>query len=358
MTHGGSGEGAPSDGERDGAGNQLDEGRRGFLKGALAAGGAAASFAAAGLSSVTTAQAQPGPVPGTKNHYYVPATDKTVHWGYFSKLLKPQVEVRSGDFVTIEALTHHANDDADRMVKGDPGAESVFYWDKQRKGEDRRGAGPMTPTLFGRGAGEGLGVHICTGPVAVREAEPGDILEVRIIDVRPRPCANPQYKGKSFGSNAAAWWGFHYKELLTDPKPREVITIYEVDASGERNWAKAVYNFRWTPQMDPFGVVHKTIDYPGVPVDHRTVQENQGVLKNIRVPIRPHFGVLGLAPAEADIVDSIPPSYTGGNIDDWRIGKGATMYYPVAVKGALLSAGDSHASQGDSELCGTAIECR
>jgi acetamidase/formamidase len=47
----------------------------------------------------------------------------------------------------------------------------------------------------------------------------------------------------------------------------------------------------------------------------------------------------------------------GGNIDNWRIGKGATMYYPVAVPGALLSAGDPHASQGDSELCGTAIEC-
>ena len=196
MTHGGSGDGTPGDGERDGAGNQVDEGRRGFLKGALAAGGAAASFAAAGLSSVTSAQAQPGPVPGTKNHYYVPATDKTVHWGYFSKLLKPQVEVSSGDFVTIEALTHHANDDAERMVKGDAGAESVFYWDKQRKGVDRRGAGPMTPTLFGRGAGEGLGVHICTGPVAVREAEPGDILEVRIIDVKPRPCANPSVQGQ------------------------------------------------------------------------------------------------------------------------------------------------------------------
>ena len=53
MTHGGSGEAAPGDGERDGAGSKLDEGRRGFLKGALAAGGAAASFAAAGLSSVT-----------------------------------------------------------------------------------------------------------------------------------------------------------------------------------------------------------------------------------------------------------------------------------------------------------------
>ena len=205
MTHGGTGEGATGDSERDGSGDRVSEERRDFLKGAMAAGGAAASFAVAGLSSVTTAQAQPGMVPGTKNHYYVPATDKTVHWGYSSKLLKPQVEVSSGDFVTIEVLTHHANDDAERMVKGDAGAESVFYWDKQRKGVDRRGAGPMNPTLFGRGAGEGLGVHICTGPVAVREAEPGDILEVRIIDVRPRPCANPQYKGKSFGSNAAAW---------------------------------------------------------------------------------------------------------------------------------------------------------
>ena len=330
------------------------DGRREFLKGALAVGGGAAALGAVG---VRQAQAQPGRVPGTTNHYYVPATDKTVHWGYFSKSLKPVVEVTSGDFVTMEVLTHHANDDAERMIKGDPGAESVFYWDKQRKGVDRRGAGPMKPTLFGRGAGEGLGVHICTGPVGVRGAEPGDILEVRIVDVHPRPCANPKYKGKSFGSNAAAWWGFHYKDLLTEPKPREVITIYEVDASGERNWAQAVYNFQWTPQTDPFGVVHKIIDYPGVPVDHSTVKENHGILKNVRVPIRPHFGVLGLAPAEADIVDSIPPNYVGGNIDDWRIGKGATMYYPVAVRGALLSAGDSHAAQGDSELAGTAIEC-
>jgi acetamidase/formamidase len=66
--------------------------------------------------------------------------------------------------------------------------------------------------------------------------------------------------------------------------------------------------------------------------------------------------VIGLAPKEADMVNSIPPSYTGGNMDDWRVGKGATVYYPVSVEGALLSAGDTHAAQGDSELCGTAIE--
>jgi acetamidase/formamidase len=135
------------------------------------------------------------------------------------------------------------------------------------------------------------------------------------------------------------------------------VTIYEVDVSGSKNWAEAVYNFQWVPQTDPFGVTHATIDYPGVPVDHSKTKRNHDILKGIRLPIRPHFGTLGVAPAEADFVNTIPPSYTGGNIDNWRIGKGATMYYPVAVEGALLSAGDPHASQGDSELCGTAIEC-
>jgi acetamidase/formamidase len=329
-----------------------DTSRRSFIQGTLATGAALGSIGAASLAHAQTSMKR-----STINHYHIAATAETVHWGYFSKNLKPLVEVESGDFVTLETLTHHAADDLERMVKGDPGAESVYHWDRTRKGVNRRGAGPMDASIHGRGAGEGFGVHICTGPVAVKGAEPGDILEVRILDVKPRPSANPKYKGKSFGSNAAAWWGFHYNDQIEEPKKREVITIFEIDATGERDWAKALYNFRWTPQTDPFGVVHKIIDYPGVPVDHSTVKENWNVLKNVRIPIRPHFGTMGLAPAEADIVDSIPPSYTGGNIDNWRIGKGATMFYPVAVRGALLSAGDSHASQGDSELCGTAIEC-
>jgi acetamidase/formamidase len=334
--------------------DDLDAERRSFLKSAfVASGGAAAAWAGGALTTPASAQSRPG----KPTYHYLPATADTVHWGYFSKLLKPQLEIDSGDYVTIEALTHHANDDAERMIKGDPGAESVFLWTKEKKGVNRRGAGPIDGKLLGRGAGEGFGVHICTGPVFIRGAEPGDILEARIIDVKPRPCTNPTHAGKSFGSNAAAWWGFHYKELITEPKPREVITIYEIDTSGQRNWAQAVYNFRWMPQTDPFGVVHKTIDYPGVPVDHSTVEENHGVLKNVRIPIRPHFGVMGVAPKEADIVDSIPPGYFGGNIDNWRVGKGATMYYPIAVPGGLFSIGDSHAAQGDSELCGTAIEC-
>lgn len=294
---------------------------------------------------------------GEPSHHVLPATAATVHWGYFSRSLKPVLSVKSGDFVTIEALTHHAYDDYARMIEGDPGAESVFHWTKDAKNVDRRGAGPTDASIHGRGAGEGFGVHICTGPIFVLDAEPGDVLEVRILDLKPRGCRNPAFEGGAFGSNAAAWWGFHYNDLLTEPKPREVITIYELDTTGGRNWARAVYNYRWVPQTDPFGVVHRIIDYPGVPVDHALVEENHSILKGLRIPVRPHFGVIALAPKETEIVNSIPPTYFGGNIDNWRIGKGAVMYYPVAVPGALFSVGDPHASQGDSELCGTAIEC-
>jgi acetamidase/formamidase len=337
---------------------EFEEARRGVLTD-IAVGDAEVSAGSLGITSNASTQsatAMPGTERGSNktSHYYVPASDQTVHWGFFSRLLAPLIEVESGDIVTIETLTHQANDDAERMVRGDPGAESVFYWDAKKKNVDRRGIGSMDSKV---GAGGGLGAHICTGPVAIKGAEPGDILEVRILDVMPRPSGNPQYKGKTFGSNAAGWWGFHYGDTLEEPKKREVVTIFELDATGERNWARALYNFRWTPQTDPFGVTHSIMDYPGVPVDHATIKKNHNVLKDIRVPIRPHFGVIGVAPAEADLVNSVPPSYTGGNIDNWRIGKGASIYFPVAVPGALFSVGDPHASQGDAELCGTAIEC-
>jgi acetamidase/formamidase len=280
-----------------------------------------------------------------------------VHWGYFSHALRPVLAVNSDDIVTIETLTQHAYDDHDRMIKGDPGAESVFHWCADHKNVDRRGAGPLDASIYGRGAGEGFGVHICTGPIAVAGAMPGDLIEVRILDLRTRPSANPAYLGRTFGSNAATWWGYHYRELLTDPRPREVVTIYELGRGDGGEIAKAVYSFRWRPQTDPFGVVHPTIDYPGIPVDHATVHRRTDILKGVEIPVRPHFGVIGLAPSEADIVDSIPPNSYGGNMDNWRAGKGARVYLPVAVEGGLLSVGDPHASQGDSELCGTAIEC-
>ncbi|SON55652.1 Acetamidase [Hartmannibacter diazotrophicus] len=287
-------------------------------------------------------------------HHTLPVSPSTVHWGYFSKAVQPALTLKSGDRATIETLTHHAYDDYDRMIAGDPGAEAVFKWTREEKGIVRRGSGPTTGP-FERGSGEGIGVHIMTGPVAIENAEPGDILEVRVLDVRPRPSCSACYAGRCFGSNAAANWGFHYHDLIEEPKPREVVTIFELDTAGEP-YAKAVYNYVWVPQTDPDGIVHPTIDYPGVPVDHRLIRKRENIMANVRVPARLHFGTMGLAPSEADFVSSIPPSYTGGNIDDWRIGKGARMYYPVAVDGAFFSVGDPHAAQGDSELGGTAIE--
>jgi acetamidase/formamidase len=119
-------------------------------------------------------------------HHILPVSPATVHWGYFSKRVAPSLTLRSGDRATIETLTHHANDDHERMIAGDPGAESVFHWTREHKAVSRRGAGP-TDGPFRLGSGEGIGVHLLTGPVVIDGAEPGDILEVRILDVLPRP---------------------------------------------------------------------------------------------------------------------------------------------------------------------------
>ena len=77
------------------------------------------------------------------------------------------------------------------MIAGDAGRRERVRLDQGSKNVDRRGAGPMDASVFGRGAGEGFGVHICTGPVAVKDAQPGDVLEVRILDIVPRPSRNP-----------------------------------------------------------------------------------------------------------------------------------------------------------------------
>ena len=76
----------------------------------------------------------------------------------------------------------------------------------------------------------------------------------------------------------------------------------------------------------------------------------------MQVPVRPHFGVMGVAPLEPGRHSSIPPGVFGGNVDNWRIGPGATACYPVFTEGAMLYVGDPHFAEGDGEICGTAIE--
>ena len=75
-----------------------------------------------------------------------------------------------------------------------------------------------------------------------------------------------------------------------------------------------------------------------------------------KVPLKPFAGTIGLAPAEPGLHSVVPPRRMGGNMDIRDLAAGTTLYLPVEVEGALFSIGDTHAAQGDGEVCGTAIE--
>src|SRR5258708_4951388 len=236
------------------------------------------------------------------------ATPKTVHWGYFDSSLAPVLNVESGDIIQAEAITHHAGDDPDLMI--DVGIGAIF---EAIPPEDRK-----------------PGVHIMTGHLYVKDAKPGDILEVRYLSMTPR---------NRYGSNLAANWGFLYKEF----EEKERVTIYRIDQNGYN--AEALYAY----------------DFPGKYLTPGNVPrcpacDRQAALKGVRIPVRPHLGTAGVAPDVAGRVSTIPPGVHGGNIDNWRIGAGSTMYYPVQVDGALFFIGDPPISQGDGELSGPAIE--
>ena len=125
----------------------------------------------------------------------------TVHWGYFSKLETPVLTVASGDEIVVEMATHHACDDYDKMIKGDPGMEDIYLWGNVEN--DDGNDNPIKNEAYRGARGAGDGVHILTGPIFVEEAKPGDILKVDILDLQPRK--NPE-TGRVFGSNAAAWY--------------------------------------------------------------------------------------------------------------------------------------------------------
>ena len=74
------------------------------------------------------------------------------------------------------------------------------------------------------------------------------------------------------------------------------------------------------------------------------------------IPLEPFCGVMGVGPADPGRVNTIPPRLNGGNVDIRQLIAGSTVYFPVLVPGALFSLGDTHAAQGDGEVCGTAIE--
>ena len=242
------------------------------------------------------------------------ATPETVYWGYIDRDQPPCLTVNDGDIIEIEAITHHAGDAPDLLM--DDGIREIW----KAIPESTRGPG----------------VHILTGPIHVRGAEPGDTLAVRILGMVPR---------LPYGSNLAANWG-----LLYDKFGKERVTIYGLDDVADGSFGPTAspsfaFDFTERPIYDLPGVLSEEANNP-----------RQAFSRNVKVPVRPHFGVMGVAPQESGRLSSIPPSVFGGNVDNWRLGPGATMCYPVFAPGANLFVGDPHFAQGDGEMCGTAIE--
>lgn len=146
-------------------------------------------------------------------------------------------------------------------------------------------------------------VNPVTGPVYVDGAEPGDALKVTVLSFKP------------------SGWG-------------------------------------WTGNIPGFGLL--TDQFPNAHLHHWSY--NPGSDSSVmygpggRVPLRPMCGTIGNAPAAPGLHSIIPPRNVGGNMDIRDIGEGVELYLPVEVKGAIFSVGDTHAVQGDGEVCGTAIE--
>ena len=146
-------------------------------------------------------------------------------------------------------------------------------------------------------------VNPVTGPVVVDGAEPGDALKVTLLGFEP--------SGWGWTANIP---GFG---LLADQFPEPALNLWRYDPS------------TLAPAL--FGTAGK-------------------------VPLKPFCGTIGVAPAEAGTHSIVPPRRVGGNMDIRDLSAGSELYLPVEVAGALFSVGDTHAAQGDGEVCGTAIE--
>ncbi len=143
-------------------------------------------------------------------------------------------------------------------------------------------------------------VNPVTGPIAVTGAEPGDALIVEVVAV-------------------------------------------ELD-----DWG-------WTANIPGFGLLADKFPSPHLRISHVTSRYAE-ILPGLQVPVVPFLGTIGLAPSSTGDHPLVPPSAQGGNMDIRHVTPGARLWLPVAVPGALLSIGDTHAAQGDGEVAGTAIE--
>lgn len=209
------------------------------------------------------------------------ATPRTVHTGFFDAGIKPVIKIDSGDTVILSTMMLMDG----RLRCGMTLDELMSVREEYAKRK--------------------VGAHTLTGPIFVKEAEPGDVLEVRIKRIATKDC----------GVN------YHLPGRL---------------------------NYGGLPEDFPNG------QFKTIRLDRLKMEAE--IAPGVIVPLGPFFGVMGVAPKPGEKRPAAVPDYFGGNMDNKELVAGTILYLPVNVKGALFSAGDVHAAQGDGEVNVTAIE--
>ncbi|CAI7673107.1 unnamed protein product [Penicillium palitans] len=135
---------------------------------------------------------------------------------------------------------------------------------------------------------------------------------------------------------------------MNDAQPGDVLKVEVLDLQ--------VADWGWSAIIPGFGLLADEFSEPEIKIWELNREAGFAQFKNMRIPLRPFLGCMGLAPANDEELSTVPPTNAGGNMDCRELSVGSTVFLPVQTAGALFSCGDGHAAQGHGEVCGTAIE--
>ena len=258
---------------------------------------------------------------GSDGVIYVPSTPDTVLWGSLpNRDVRAVITVPSGAVVSIDTVSHEG-------ILEDQGRDPVRYLasygieaDQVLDDAKAIAASDIEHDFAADGP------HVVTGPVAIEGARPGDVLKIEVLDLETRV-------PYGFISNR------HGKGALPGEFPEN---------DGPLPGAGAEH-----PELyNNVSVFTRIRVINGV--EYGILADESG--KEIRFPIQPFMGIMGVAPDTSERVHSVPPSYYGGNLDINVLGIGSTLYLPVLVPGANFYTGDPHFAQGNGEVALTAFE--
>lgn len=272
--------------------------RRKFLKYGTALGGA---VAVSGVRFRTASALDLGRKDAAGKVRILGCNPMTSTDGYWDNSTPPVLHMDSGDVVEVETGTHLMG----RMV---PGAdiEDWMKWFKEVIAKTEETYTYPDPLTGAKKLKRGAGHHHLTGPIYVNGAEPGDVLQIEILDIVPT----------AYGFNLNPETSFVKLGLLAEDFQKGKVRWYHVDLKNMK--------FEFQP--------------------------------GIEVPIRPFPGTIGVELPDAGMWSNVPPGRHGGNMDNKDLVAGTVLYVPVWVKGAGLKVGDSHFAQGHGEVNLNALE--